>query len=80
MINILLLIIAINFLLFMFVFLRANELSSKLLVLNSLTAISATFLAIVAYFTGQDFYIDISILYALIGYIANAAFLKLRKS
>lgn len=75
MINALFIIMATTFLLILRGFLSAKSLSVKLLTLNSLTAIAATFIAIFSFFTEQYFYLDISILYALIGFISNAAFM-----
>lgn len=75
MINALFIILATACLLVLRGFLTAKTLSVKLLTLNSLNAIVATFIAVFAFFTGQEFYLDISILYALIGFISNAAFM-----
>lgn len=71
--------IAIIFLFYLKFFLSAKDLSIKLLVMNSMNALGACFIAILGVYTQQEFFLDISILYCLVGFVTNAAFLKLRK-
>ncbi len=77
--NLILIVLLVTFLIYLRIFLLEKSVATKLLVLNSINAIGITIITLLAFFLKQRFFIDVAILYALIGFIANAAFLKLRE-
>lgn len=78
--NLIYLFYAVAILLFLKEVLISKHIANSLIALNSINTIIATLIVLTGFLFKEDSYIDVAIIYILLGYVTNIGFLKKYKN